>query len=101
MNHAPTTRTPGVGAQFIAPARGQAPTLGQIVRSLKAASTRIVRAKAAPDFAWQPNYYERVVRNDRELDRMRAYVVENPARWALDRENPAAEQRDEALEWDC
>jgi hypothetical protein len=37
---------------------------------------------------WQRNYYEHVIRNDRELDKIREYIATNPLRWALDRENP-------------
>jgi REP element-mobilizing transposase RayT len=37
---------------------------------------------------WQRNYYERVIRNDEELSRIRQYIVDNPARWEEDRENP-------------
>ena len=36
---------------------------------------------------WQRNYYEHVIRNERELDRIREYIVTNPLKWALDREN--------------
>ncbi len=39
---------------------------------------------------WQRNYYEHVVRSNAELDRIREYVLANPLRWELDRENPAA-----------
>ncbi len=37
---------------------------------------------------WQRNYYERVIRTDRELDATRQYIIDNPAKWAEDRENP-------------
>jgi hypothetical protein len=37
---------------------------------------------------WQRNYYEHVIRNERELERIREYVATNPLKWALDRENP-------------
>jgi REP element-mobilizing transposase RayT len=37
---------------------------------------------------WQHNYYEHVIRNDVEMDRIRQYIADNPQRWALDRENP-------------
>ena len=37
---------------------------------------------------WQRNYYEHVVRNEDEMNRIREYIVNNPLRWALDRENP-------------
>jgi len=33
---------------------------------------------------WQKNYYERVVRNEDELTRVREYVVGNPLKWGND-----------------
>jgi len=39
---------------------------------------------------WQRNYWERIIRNEREYDAIREYVISNPAQWASDRENPAS-----------
>jgi len=41
-----------------------------------------------PGRLWQRNYYEHVIRNEEELDRVRQYIVDNPERWEEDRENP-------------
>ena len=30
---------------------------------------------------WQRNYYEHVIRNDRDLDEIRLYIAGNPGRW--------------------
>ena len=38
---------------------------------------------------WQRSYYDHVIRNDGSLDRIREYIVNNPAQWSLDRENPS------------
>ena len=38
---------------------------------------------------WQRNYYEHIIRNDDELNRIREYIINNPAKWDLDRENPS------------
>ena len=38
---------------------------------------------------WQRGYYEHVARDEAELHQIRAYIVKNPLRWALDSENPA------------
>jgi len=38
---------------------------------------------------WQRGYYDRVVRNERELDRFRRYIDANPARWFEDPYNPS------------
>jgi REP element-mobilizing transposase RayT len=86
-----------VGAQFIAPnhptvaqkgAMNRAPTLGEIVRTYKAISTRLIRQSINAGFVWQRNYYEHVIRDDHSLERIRDYIVNNPARWAEDEENP-------------
>jgi len=37
---------------------------------------------------WQRNYYERIIRNEAELDIARKYILENPQKWAEDGENP-------------
>jgi REP element-mobilizing transposase RayT len=41
-----------------------------------------------PGKLWQRNYYEHVVRSDRELSSIREYLLNNPRKWHLDRENP-------------
>jgi putative transposase len=37
---------------------------------------------------WQRNYYEHIIRNDRDLNNIRDYVVNNPLQWFHDDENP-------------
>jgi REP element-mobilizing transposase RayT len=76
-----------VGAQFIAPGQ-RALSLGEIIRSLKAASARPIRISGEEDFAWQRGYYEQIVGSDRDLQLIREYIEANPARWGQDPENP-------------
>ncbi|MCK4683019.1 hypothetical protein KAT59_08350, partial [Candidatus Bipolaricaulota bacterium] len=42
---------------------------------------------------WQRNYYEHIIRNDGESNRVREYIVNNPLKWGLDRENPGAKSK--------
>jgi putative transposase len=37
---------------------------------------------------WQRGYHERIIRNERELNRYREYVGRNPARWEFDKNHP-------------
>lgn len=37
---------------------------------------------------WQRNYYERIIRNNQELNRIRNYIINNPMNWEFDRNNP-------------
>ena len=67
-------------------------SLAAMVQNFKSVSARRINASRGTPGApvWQRNYYERVVRNDDELDRIRQYIADNPAQWAMDRENPMA-----------
>lgn len=76
----------------------QAPTLGKIVRTLKAVSTRLIR-RHNPNFVWQRNYYEHIIRDEDSLNKIREYITTNPLRWKLDRENPQAQGQDEFDGW--
>jgi len=59
--------------------------LGEIVRTFKAVATRQIHAASKAEFAWQNDYYEHIVRNEKDLARIRQYILDNPARWAEDR----------------
>ena len=67
-------------------ARGHA--IPEIVRGFKTFSARRVNERAGKSgVRWQRGYYEHVIRNEKALDRIRAYIANNPARWADDPEN--------------
>lgn len=33
---------------------------------------------------WQRNYYDHIIRDENDLNRIREYIVNNPARWEED-----------------
>jgi len=66
-------------------------SLGSFLSGFKSATTkRINDLRRTSGLVWQRNYYEHVIRNEDSLHRIREYIVDNPARWDFDRENPAA-----------
>jgi len=70
-------------------------SLNAIIQAYKAESTRRVNRMlglyGSANHIWQRNYYERITRNEREMDAIRAYIANNPIQWAVDRENPLME----------
>jgi REP element-mobilizing transposase RayT len=48
---------------------------------------------------WQRNYYEHIIRNEDELERIREYIATNPLQWETDRENPARRGTNTLEEW--
>ena len=43
-----------------------------------------------PGKLWQRNYYEHIIRNGDEINRIREYIRDNPLKWETDRENPVS-----------
>jgi putative transposase len=85
---------PLAGARAPRPGRAgasPAPTLGQVVGAFKSIVATKWRKRNTPRHSarvWQRNYYERVIRDEEELNRVREYILLNPLKWEFDRENP-------------
>jgi putative transposase len=75
--------------RFGKPVSGSIPT---IVRSFKSVVTKDINELRHTTGAsiWQRNYFEHVIRDEESLNRIRQYILANPARWDFDRENPEA-----------
>jgi REP element-mobilizing transposase RayT len=76
------------------PHRG-APTLGDMMDWFKTMTTndyiRGIKQQGWSAFRgklWQRNYYEHIVRNEDEMNRIREYIVNNPAHWPEDENHP-------------
>lgn len=64
-------------------------SLAAIVQNFKSVSTRkINQSRGVYTRLWQRNYYERVVRDEDELNVIRQYVLDNPGKWESDENNP-------------
>jgi REP element-mobilizing transposase RayT len=70
----------------IAVLAGGGAALGTVVGTYKAAVTRQIRraCSAPPATVWHTRYHDRIIRDQRELDRIREYIRQNPARWRED-----------------
>lgn len=62
------------------------PTLGTVVGLYKSGVTRRIRAdqKQFEGSLWQGRYHDHIIRTEVDLNRIRDYVVNNPARWRED-----------------
>jgi len=64
--------------------------LGRLVGAFKTVSTKHINTlrKTPGAIVWQRNYYEHIIRDDDDLNRICEYIINNPARWADDENNP-------------
>jgi len=59
--------------------------LGRIINAYKGAVTARIRKMADAEIVvWQSRYHDRIVRNERELNAIRQYILYNPVSWAKD-----------------
>jgi len=63
-------------------------TLGGLIRQYKARTKYWVnRLQNDVDFSWQSKFYDRIIRDDNELNEIRKYIRNNPLKFDLDRNN--------------
>ena len=67
-------------------------TLSNIIGAFKTtAATRINKLRGVVGVhVWQKSFYDRIVRNDHELECIHKYIQHNPVKWAEDRDNPSS-----------
>jgi putative transposase len=63
------------------------PTIVKLYKSTVTKQINLLRKTPAQP-VWQRNYYEHIIRNDKELFNIRQYINNNPFQWELDNENP-------------
>jgi putative transposase len=65
-------------------------SIGSFLAGFKSSATKHInelrQTPGAP--VWQRNYYERIIRNEIEYNRIYEYIIGNPANWNDDENNP-------------
>ena len=83
-----------IGDTFVGAGSEPAPTekqyeLSEIVRQFKTFSAKRIneKRKSIGKPVWQRNYYEHIIRDDKDLNNTREYILNNPLTWFFDQEN--------------
>ena len=70
------------------------PTLGEYIKRLKTMTTFVYTENVKKNNwipfnkrVWQRNYYEHIIRSEKELNQTRQYIHDNPMNWEGDEEN--------------
>jgi putative transposase len=68
----------------------EAVTISTVLRAFKSLSARAINQELgrAERPAWQKRFWDRVIRDEVELERTRTYILNNPQSWFEDEENP-------------
>jgi putative transposase len=78
-----------VGAHSCAPLHRPKRSLGSFISQFKATTTKRINnvCDTSGTPVWQPNYYEPIVRSEKDCNRIREYIQYNPQNWKTDEEN--------------
>jgi len=60
-------------------------TLSDVIGSFKSAVTKKIRESGYNSFSWQPRFYDRIIRNEKELINIRKYISENPVKLGFEK----------------
>jgi len=64
---------------------GTSKTIGSVIRGYKIGVTKWFRQNTDIYTVWQRNYWERIIRNETELEKIREYIQNNPNQWKSDK----------------
>lgn len=59
-------------------------SIGSIIRGFKIGVTKWFRQNTEIYNVWQHNYYEHIIRNEKSLNEIREYIINNPINWEKD-----------------
>lgn len=62
--------------------------LSSIIRGFKGSVKNKINKEFKINFDWQSKFYDHIIRNEQSLNKIRKYIIDNPYRWHLDRNNP-------------
>lgn len=62
-------------------------SISSIIRGFKIGVTKWCRQNNQENFAWQKSFYDRIIRDEEELNRIQDYILNNPANWETDENN--------------
>ena len=80
----PTLRNVQRNKENIVPTDRTKMVLSKIVQQFKRICTIEIRNNGLPDFKWQRSFYDRIVRNEKELFNIRKYIEQNPLKWEIE-----------------
>ncbi|BAY76754.1 hypothetical protein NIES25_32110 [Nostoc linckia NIES-25] len=77
-------------------------SISTVIRSYKGVVSKRINIiwQTKGQSIWQRNFYEHIGREEKSVDNIREYILNNPQRWADDPENPRHNFEDENLLFD-
>jgi len=63
-------------------------SITEIIGAFKSLTTIELHKMGLKEFKWQRSFYDRIIRDEKELFNIRQYIDQNPLRWEIEKNNP-------------
>jgi putative transposase len=63
-------------------------SLSEIIGAFKTMSSKSLHEKGLKEFKWQRSFYDRIIRNEKELYQIRKYIEQNPLSLEIEKQLP-------------
>lgn len=63
-------------------------SLSEIIGAFKTMSSKELHIKGLKEFKWQRSFYDRIIRNEKELYQIRKYIEQNPLSLEIEKQSP-------------
>lgn len=63
-------------------------SISNVIGAFKSLTTISLHKLGLVDFKWQRSFYDRIIRDEKELFNIRQYIDQNPLRWDIEKNNP-------------
>jgi REP element-mobilizing transposase RayT len=63
-------------------------SLSELVGAFKTVSSKAIHLAGLKEFKWQRSFYDRIIRNEKELYNIRTYIQQNPLKWDIEKSLP-------------
>lgn len=64
----------------------QKTNLSNVIKGFKIGVSKWCKNNNYSDFKWQRSFYDRIIRNEKELYNIRKYINQNPLKWSLEKD---------------
>ncbi len=64
-------------------------SLSELIGAFKTTSSKSIHQADLKVFHWQKSFYDRIIRNEIELLKIRRYIENNPLKWEIEKNNPS------------
>jgi putative transposase len=78
----------GTGRDLSLPLKIKIKPAHELVGAFKTTSSKLIHLRGLTSFSWQRSFYDHVIRVEESLEKIREYILNNPLKWDLDKNNP-------------